>query len=156
MWRLRHVHLDTISTVMKSSVTACIYLWATLGWITFVNAQQTGGPIRYPGYPSGDCSPEWQKCTSYRIFSGLSLNLFTFPADFQVTEPLPNVTFDFGRHFAGNLPVQRGQNLSLYFWAVENKPGSLTAGAEDTTSPWQIWLQGGPGSSSLFGFFVEV
>jgi carboxypeptidase D len=73
-----------------------------------------------------------------------------------VTEPLPNVTFDFGRNFAGNLPVQRGHNLSLFYWAVEKEAGSLTAGTDDTTSPWQIWLNGGPGSSSLVGFFFEV
>lgn len=39
---------------------------------------------------------------------------------------------------------------------MEKEQGSLTAGVEDTITPWQIWLNGGPGSSSLVGFFFEV
>lgn len=74
--------------------------------------------------------------------------------DHEVTQPLPNVTFDFGRSFAGSIPLQRGTNLSLFYWAVETKKGSLTSAGDD--EPWQIWLNGGPGSSSMIGFFFEV
>ena len=94
---------------------------------------------------------------------------------------LPNVTWTIGRQYAGNLPVQRGTNLSLYFWGVETKQDSLTAPAGKSNAPWNIWLQGyvpsdsvltasppsfskpdvllahsGPGSSSLVGLFHEV
>ena len=94
---------------------------------------------------------------------------------------LPNVTWTIGRQYAGNLPVQRGTNLSLFFWGVESKQGSLTAPAGKNNAPWNIWLQGyvarsvlinplyvvpvqldvllvysGPGSSSLFGLLHEV
>lgn len=68
---------------------------------------------------------------------------------------LPNVTFDIGNQYAGNLPVQRGTNLSLFFWGAESKLGSLTAPAGTNNDPWNIWLNGGPGSSSLIGFFHE-
>ncbi|KAJ3890728.1 alpha beta-hydrolase [Lentinula edodes] len=93
-------------------------------------------PHLYAGAPSGDYSPEWQ---SY----------------FEVTEPLPNVTFPLTRSFAGNLPVQRADhpNDTLFFWAFEHQNGSLTSNT--STEPWGIWLNGGPGSSSMAGMFFE-
>ena len=66
--------------------------------------------------------------------------------DFQVTQPLPNVTFELGRSFAGNIAVNRPghPNNSLFFWAFEKENGSLTAGAgERSNEPWGLWLNGG-------------
>ncbi|KAJ6581885.1 Alpha/Beta hydrolase protein [Mycena capillaripes] len=93
-------------------------------------------PHIYPGKPTGDYSPAWQKY-------------------FQVTAPLPNVTFPLPRSFAGNIDVQRAghPNNTLFFWALEKTSGSLTAAK--STEPWGIWLNGGPGSSSMVGFFLE-
>jgi len=65
---------------------------------------------------------------------------------FEVTEPLPNITWDLGRSFAGNIPVQRAghPNDTLFFWAFEKENGSLTAAAGDLSEePWGIWLNGG-------------
>ncbi|KAJ7625561.1 alpha/beta-hydrolase [Roridomyces roridus] len=92
-------------------------------------------PHVYPGMPTGDFSPAWQ---SY----------------FEVTKPLPNVSFSLPRSYAGNIGVQRAghPNNTLFFWALENSPGSLTA---NSAKPWGIWLNGGPGSSSMVGFFLE-
>jgi len=67
-------------------------------------------------------------------------------SDFEVTEPLPNITWDLGRSFAGNIPVQRAghPNDTLFFWAFEKENGSLTAAAGDLSEePWGIWLNGG-------------
>jgi len=55
---------------------------------------------------------------------------------------LPNVTWTIGRQYAGNLPVQRGTNLTLFFWGAESKRGSLTAPAGKNNGPWNIWLNG--------------
>ncbi|PIL24661.1 hypothetical protein GSI_12545 [Ganoderma sinense ZZ0214-1] len=96
-------------------------------------------PQDYPGKPSGDFSPDWQ---SY----------------FQVTDALPNVTWTLPRSFAGNIPVNRAghANNTLFFWAFEHENGSLTAAAgERSDVPWAIWLNGGPGSSSLLGQAYE-
>ncbi|KAG9311823.1 Alpha/Beta hydrolase protein [Chiua virens] len=89
----------------------------------------------YPGMPHGDYSPEWQ---SY----------------FQVTESLPNVSWPLARNWAGNLPVQRPghPNNTLFFWAFESSSGSFT---EHNHEPWGIWLNGGPGASSLVGLLFE-
>ncbi|EIW58500.1 alpha/beta-hydrolase [Trametes versicolor FP-101664 SS1] len=96
-------------------------------------------PHDYPGKPSGDFSPVWQ---SY----------------FEVNGSLPNVTWELPRNFAGNIPVNRAghPNDTLFFWAFEKENGSLTASANDRASePWGIWLNGGPGSSSLIGLTSE-
>ncbi|GLB41836.1 putative peptidase S10 family protein [Lyophyllum shimeji] len=96
-------------------------------------------PHQYPGQPSGDFSPAWQ---SY----------------FEVTKQLPNVTFDTGRSYAGNIPVQRPghPNNTLFFVGFEKIPGSLTAPAKSNNNdPWGIWLNGGPGSSSMYGLLFE-
>jgi carboxypeptidase D len=77
-------------------------------------------------------------------------NIHSQLTDFQVTEPLPNVTFDVGRQWAGNIAVDRPgfPNDTLFFWGFEKENGSLTAAAgERETEPWGIWLNGGYVSS---------
>ncbi|VDC07935.1 unnamed protein product [Peniophora sp. CBMAI 1063] len=70
---------------------------------------------------------------------------------FLVTQGLPNITFALPRNFAGNLPTNTPghANNTLFFWAMENNIGSLTAtAAQLTTVPWMIWLGGGGGPAS--------
>ncbi|KAF7340835.1 Carboxypeptidase [Mycena sanguinolenta] len=76
---------------------------------------------------------------------------------YLVTDQLPNVTHPIARSFAGNVPVNREDhpNNTLFFWAFEKELGGLTAPAESSNEPWIIFLNGGPGSSSLFGLMVE-
>ncbi|CAH2988971.1 unnamed protein product [Chilo suppressalis] len=51
---------------------------------------------------------------------------------------------------SGFLTVDVVKNTNLFFWyfPVENKPLN--------TTPWIIWLQGGPGATSLAGLFLEI
>ncbi|XP_060800925.1 venom serine carboxypeptidase-like [Amyelois transitella] len=52
--------------------------------------------------------------------------------------------------YSGFFTVNKTYNSNLFFWyfPVENKPVNET--------PWVIWLQGGPGASSLTGLFDEI
>ncbi|KAI0629365.1 alpha/beta-hydrolase [Trametes polyzona] len=103
------------------------------------NQVPSSWPHDYPGKPSGDFSPAWQDY-------------------FEVKGSLPNVTWSLPRNFAGNIPVNRAghPNDTLFFWAFEKENGSLTAGANQRANePWGIWLNGGPGSSSLIGLTSE-
>ena len=60
------------------------------------------------------------------------------------------------RSFAGNIAIDRPghPNDTLFFWAYEKTNGSLTN--IDNDEPWGIWLNGGPGASSIIGALFEV
>ncbi|KAJ7186601.1 alpha/beta-hydrolase [Mycena filopes] len=94
-------------------------------------------PHAYPGMPKTPFGPDWQKY-------------------FEVTGALPNVTTPVARSFAGNVGVNRADhpNATLFFWAFEKANGTLT-GSASNTDPWIIWLNGGPGSSSMIGLMTE-
>ncbi|KAI0767256.1 alpha/beta-hydrolase [Fomes fomentarius] len=102
-------------------------------------------PHAWSGQPKGAFGPDWQ---SY----------------FEVEYPLPGLHLKgpaLPRSYAGNIPVDRHghPNNTLFFWAFEREGadgGTLTAPANSSnTEPWIIWLQGGPGSSSMRGLFTE-
>ncbi|KAJ7202095.1 alpha/beta-hydrolase [Mycena pura] len=93
-------------------------------------------PHAYAGLPSTDFGTDWQRY-------------------FEVTESLPNITQPLTRSFAGNVGVNRAShpNATLFFWAFEKTNGSLTS--DTSTDPWIIWLNGGPGESSMIGLLTE-
>lgn len=60
---------------------------------------------------------------------------------------LPEVDFNIGESYSGLLPID--DSKELFFWFV---PTTNPAASEEIT----IWLNGGPGCSSLDGFLHEV
>ena len=50
--------------------------------------------------------------------------------------------------YSGYLTVNKTHDSNLFFWF-------FPAQNSDPSSPFLVWLQGGPGSSSLFGLFAE-
>ncbi|KAH9848633.1 alpha/beta-hydrolase [Lenzites betulinus] len=98
-------------------------------------------PHVWPGQPKGDFSPAWQSF-------------------FEVKESLQGIPTGLPRSFAGNIPVNRAghPNNTLFFWGFEREGanGTLTAPAQaDSTEPWILWIQGGPGSSGMLGLSTE-
>ncbi|PSN60457.1 carboxypeptidase cpdS precursor [Corynespora cassiicola Philippines] len=63
---------------------------------------------------------------------------------------IPGVNFDIGESYAGLLPISNATNETseLYFWFF---PSTNPAASDEIT----IWLNGGPGCSSLEGFLQE-
>ncbi|EXJ95780.1 carboxypeptidase D [Capronia coronata CBS 617.96] len=62
---------------------------------------------------------------------------------------IPDVDFDIGESYAGLMPISDAPNASeLYFWFF---PSSNPAASNEIV----IWLNGGPGCSSLEGFLQE-
>ncbi|KAF7320774.1 Carboxypeptidase [Mycena chlorophos] len=110
-------------------------------FVTGVAATQNwSSPAHYPGKPTTNYGPDWQ---SY----------------FEVTSPLPNVTWPLPRSFAGSISTKTpgSSNNTAFFWGFEHSNGSLTAAASDANvdDPWMIWLAGGPGYSSIASALVE-
>lgn len=60
---------------------------------------------------------------------------------------LPEIDFDIGESYSGLLPVDDSKDL--FFWFV---PSTNPAASNEIT----LWLNGGPGCSSLDGFLHEV
>ncbi|KAK5937956.1 hypothetical protein PMZ80_009545 [Knufia obscura] len=63
---------------------------------------------------------------------------------------IPNVTFDIGESYAGTLSINNDTSSpnQLWFWFI---PSDNPAASDEIT----IWLNGGPGCSSLDGLFQE-
>ncbi|XP_076826848.1 putative serine carboxypeptidase CPVL isoform X2 [Brachyhypopomus gauderio] len=59
--------------------------------------------------------------------------------------PLPGANV---KSYSGYLTVNKNYNSNLFFWFVP-------AQERPETAPLLLWLQGGPGGTSMFGLFVE-
>jgi len=94
---------------------------------------------RSPSLPAGmHLSPS--------LLSLLLLPLATAaPAGDEVTS-LPNAPPLLTKHYSGYLPASSTKNLHYYFVESESNP---------STDPVLIWMNGGPGCSSLDGFLYE-
>jgi carboxypeptidase D len=61
---------------------------------------------------------------------------------------LPDIAFDIGESYSGLIPIDDTSNRELFFWFV---PSDNQAADDEIL----VWLNGGPGCSSLMGFLQE-
>ena len=86
-----------------------------------------------------ETTPNCNTTSCYRYY-----NSFTAP---YLIESWPDVPFETGEFYSGSVPIDESNpNRTLFFVF---KPS--TEPVDEVT----IWLQGGPGCSSLYGFFRE-
>ncbi|XP_051058735.1 probable serine carboxypeptidase CPVL [Phodopus roborovskii] len=63
----------------------------------------------------------------------------------SIVSPLPGMNM---KSYAGYITVNKTYNSNLFFWF-------FPARIQPESAPVVLWLQGGPGGSSMFGLFVE-
>ena len=63
-------------------------------------------------------------------------------------ESLPEVNYDIGEMYSGNVPIESNDTSRSLFFVFAPTTG-------DPVDEVTIWLNGGPGCSSLEGFFQE-
>ncbi len=85
----------------------------------------------------------------------LTLSFYAFSAIGSTSQASDKIEFlpGFGvvknTQFAGYLPIGKSnQSGKLFYWYVENRDHHPNA-------PTVLWLNGGPGAASLYGFFME-
>lgn len=119
----------------------CILLWAIYGTI-FVDARRL--PTSYRASPAADKEPVRRTLSENNESKRRSL--VTSPEEHLVESlpGLPDGTFK-QKQYAGTMPVTGGE---LFYWLFESA-------ASPATDPLVIWLNGGPGCSSMDGLFLE-
>ena len=71
------------------------------------------------------------------------------PSDYEITSlPGLNASLSF-KQYSGYMPINDGHGTEIFFWFVESQTAP-------STDPVTLWMNGGPGSSSIaYGFWTE-
>ena len=78
------------------------------------------------------------------------------PADHLVTDLpyLPKDSFP-TKHYAGHIPASHNDDKKLFYWLFEPDLSDSNTQGNEGEIPLLIWLNGGPGCSSMDGLFIE-
>eukprot|EP01060_Flectonema_neradi_P026925 TRINITY_DN36569_c0_g1_i1.p1 TRINITY_DN36569_c0_g1~~TRINITY_DN36569_c0_g1_i1.p1 ORF type:complete len:467 (+),score=100.95 TRINITY_DN36569_c0_g1_i1:72-1472(+) len=79
----------------------------------------------------------------------ITASLASTPADYEIAS-LPGLTDPINfKQYSGYMPLYDGKGTELFFWFVESQ-------RSPANDPVVLWMNGGPGSSSMaFGFWTE-
>lgn len=125
------------------SLRICVS-WALLWGSTAVGASSQ--TFRAPKSQAEDSQAKIfkreQNGITYNVFEHAATNsTLSYVQDSGICETTPGVTT-----YSGYLSV--GTNMSMFFWFFEARNNPSTA-------PLALWLNGGPGCSSMIGLFQE-
>ncbi|KAH8904331.1 alpha/beta-hydrolase [Coniochaeta sp. PMI_546] len=102
-------------------------------------------PLLFLTFPAG-CAAQFapfQAANLTKIFSPVDQGI---SISYKVPDGVCNTAFKTQQQYTGWVNVPGAYETNIFFWFVA---------ARQPTSQLTIWLNGGPGSSSMFGFFTE-
>lgn len=125
-----------------SWLTSCL-LWTLLcGLGDATSRQQPRTTPSQPPHENAKIFKREQNGITYNVFEHDATNsTISFVQDSGICETTPGV-----HTYSGYLSV--GTNMSMWFWFFEARNNASTA-------PLALWLNGGPGCSSMIGLFQE-
>ncbi|KAF2194924.1 carboxypeptidase cpdS precursor [Zopfia rhizophila CBS 207.26] len=129
----------------------CLALAGLASSVVARSARYSGKNIEFPqprhGYPMQPGQAQHAKRQAKPLIPQ-NVNVTKFAVN-GTAGSIPYVDFDIGESYAGLLPISSATNASqLYFWFF---PSANPEASDEIT----IWLNGGPGCSSLEGFLQE-
>lgn len=117
-------------------------LWGSAAVATAASAGAGAGASLHPAARSSKIFKREENGITYDVFEHAATNsTMSFVQDSGICETTPGVTT-----YSGYLSV--GTNMSMFFWFFEARNNASSA-------PLALWLNGGPGCSSMIGLFQE-
>lgn len=136
---------ESLADMRSHSLRVCLS-WALLLWgataAAGASSQSPRAVLPQAASSNAKIFKREQNGIEYNVFEHAATNsTVSFVQDSGICETTPGVTT-----YSGYLSV--GTNMSMFFWFFEARNNASSA-------PLALWLNGGPGCSSMIGLFQE-